>query len=269
MHHRIQRWYEATPRIETLTQNERRNLQNFEVTYHSAFFYLYHPSLNIPYPSEAGLLALTDAATNMIQLYRRFFNQRHLTIYWQAVENVFSAGTALIYAYVNSSTVQERVTLRDLESLVHTCSSVLWGMVEHFPDLKGKRDAFDLVVSRTLADLRDSSSDTGRAETSLMHNSTEASEQTANQKNPESAANVWPPPLSAASPGGQYQIANMLGLDADRAPNGYPRVPQMMAGIELNGDIPTAPFSIPDLDDVSFDWEAFENSTSFATPSWL
>ncbi|KAI1623940.1 fungal-specific transcription factor domain-containing protein [Exophiala viscosa] len=102
MHNRIQCWYNDTPRRETLTDRERKNLENFELTYHRALLYLYRPSRNIPSPLESSLLAVAEAATHMIRLYPTFFREHRLTIYWQAVENLLSAGTALLYSYVDS-----------------------------------------------------------------------------------------------------------------------------------------------------------------------
>ena len=155
MHDKIYAWRSSTPHNDNLSVYQQRTVGNFELTFHRALLYLYQPSPNIPAPSQAGFLAIKDAATNVIQLYRRLFLQRTLTIYWQAVENLSSAGTALMFSYVNCPQVQEQLTFRALESMVRMCSSVLWGMVEHFPAFKGKRDAFDIAASKTLADLAD------------------------------------------------------------------------------------------------------------------
>ncbi|RJE25141.1 Transcription factor [Aspergillus sclerotialis] len=154
MRDRIDEWYTDTPCSETLSNVGKGLVQTLELTYHAALFYLFRPSLNIPSPSGPQLLAMARSAIKMIHLYRRFFDERKLTIYWQAVENLSSAGTSLMFGYVQSPLVREHVTFQSLETLVHTCSSVLWGMVERFPSLQNKRDAFDMVVSEVLADLR-------------------------------------------------------------------------------------------------------------------
>lgn len=153
MHERLETWYKDSPLGENLGSVENGVIETFEVNYHNAVFYLYRPSPNIPTPSDLQLVAMTQAATDMIRLYRQFFREHKLNIYWQAVENLYSAGTALMYAYGHSPRVRELLTFRSLESLVHTCSSALWGMVERFPAFKGKRDAFDLATARILADL--------------------------------------------------------------------------------------------------------------------
>lgn len=171
MYGRIQEWYGALPHASTLPPLQRKSLEAFELTLHRAIFYLYHPSLHIPEPSEDALLALADAATHMIQLYHRFFRDHRLTIYWQAVENLFSAGNALLFTYVRSVSVRNRTSLRSLELLVRTCSSVLWGMVEHFPDFQGRRDAFDLTASQVLADINSSSTTVGNTSQSHVTNS--------------------------------------------------------------------------------------------------
>ncbi|KAJ9155239.1 Positive regulator of purine utilization [Pleurostoma richardsiae] len=163
MQGRLEAWYKDSPLAENLSSLEKGVTETFEVNYHNAVFYLYRPCPNIPTPSSPQLVAMTQAATNMIRLYRQFFREHKLNIYWQAVENLYSAGTALMYAYGHSSKVRELLTFRSLESLVHTCSSALWGMVERFPAFKGRRDAFDLAASRILADLGTSFATSGEA----------------------------------------------------------------------------------------------------------
>ncbi|RSM06614.1 hypothetical protein CDV31_009043 [Fusarium ambrosium] len=155
MHAKIETWYQTAPQGPDFTNMEKEVVETFEVTYNTALFHLYRPSLNIPVPSGPQLLIMTQAATKMIHLYRRFFRQHKLTIYWQAVENVSSAGLALLLGFIQSPEVRETTTLYTLNSMVHLCSSVLWGMVEHFPSLRGKRDAFDAASTTVLADLNE------------------------------------------------------------------------------------------------------------------
>ncbi|OJJ50365.1 hypothetical protein ASPZODRAFT_13449 [Penicilliopsis zonata CBS 506.65] len=153
MRQRIEMWYHSVPATESLNDCDKRIIETFEVTYNSALFYLLRPSPNIPSPSGDQLVAMTHAAQNMITLYQQFFLQRVLTIYWQSVENISSAGTALMLAYAQSSRVRAAISFRRLESLSRTCSSVLWAMVEHFPAFRNKRDAFDETASRILSNL--------------------------------------------------------------------------------------------------------------------
>lgn len=120
---------------------------------------------------------MTRAAIKMIQLYTVFFRQKQLTIYWQSIENIFSAGTALMSAYAQFSEVQEIIDLRSLESLIHSCSSLLWGMVERFPSFQGKRDAFDTTASNVLEELNASPSVTAISEGSFLPMNAPTSEQ--------------------------------------------------------------------------------------------
>jgi hypothetical protein len=156
MHERIQQWYDNNPRMSMPHHFEQNNVarsDTWELTLHRALLFLYRPSPRIEYPSDKGLLVLAESSSRVIQLFRRFFREDRLTLFWQAVENLVSAGTALMFSYVNSVQVQDRFSLRSLEADLNTCSSLLWAMVERFPALKGTRDAFDTVVSTTLADL--------------------------------------------------------------------------------------------------------------------
>lgn len=154
MYDRIAAWYDDTPRGgSNLTETERTDIENFELSLQRAVLYLYKPSPNIPNPPETALVSLSECAAKMIPLYRKLFRGYRLTIYWQAVENLSCAGTSLLFSYVNSAAVRRNITFQSLGSLIHICSSVLCGMVEHFPAFKGKRDAFDLLASKTLLDI--------------------------------------------------------------------------------------------------------------------
>ncbi|KAM0548437.1 hypothetical protein ACHAPJ_009923 [Fusarium lateritium] len=161
MRKRIDNWYNSMPPGSNLGAWEKGVLSNFETTRNTALFNLYRPSPNNPTPSEEQAVAMAEVATNMIHLYQRLFREKRLSIYWQSIENVFSAGTALMLAYSRSPGVQGAITLSSLESLIHTCSSLLWGMVERFPALQGKRDAFDITASKVLEGLKAGSLDNG------------------------------------------------------------------------------------------------------------
>lgn len=153
MHERITEWYNSRPVHGEMSRFDRGVLDTFEVTFQTAVFNLFRPSTNIPSPSGPQLVSMTNAAVKMIQLYRHFFCRRQLTIYWQAMENLYSAGTCLMFAYVHSFEVQECLSSLTFASLIRSCSSVLWGMAERFPPYLGKRDAFDKAASKVLADL--------------------------------------------------------------------------------------------------------------------
>lgn len=150
---KINTWYAEMPWAPAFEPNEKRIIENFDLTYYRALLYLYHPAPNQPFLSDASWLHVTDAATNMIKLYRRFFDERRLTIYWQAVEGLSTAGSALLTGFTESPAVRAQLTLQSLRDLIQTCSSVLWAMVEHFPAFKPKRDAFDQLATKVLASL--------------------------------------------------------------------------------------------------------------------
>ncbi|KAI1627966.1 fungal-specific transcription factor domain-containing protein [Exophiala viscosa] len=255
MHERIKSWYADTPSRQSLTHREERYIENLEVTYYAALFYLYRPSPNVPNPSKELLMALADATMNMIRLYRLFFTKKQLTIYWLAVDNLFSAGTALIYAYVNSTLVQERITLRNLESMMHTCSSVLWGMVEHFPNFGDKRDRFDALASKTLKDLGTAHSEyaaTGLSSTPIL-----------------GPQGQQPPVFEANGADQAPHPAYTITSADDQNLSQYAQLPPLMAGVEPGTNVAHMPFSFSDFDGISFNWETLENTIDFCTPSWL
>ncbi|ETN39200.1 uncharacterized protein HMPREF1541_05423 [Cyphellophora europaea CBS 101466] len=153
MHRQIQDWYNSVPRDSFSPDHQRKVVENFDLTYFRALLYLYHPSKNLPTQDDTSLAAVADSAAHMIKLYRRFFDERRLTIYWQAVDSLSAAGTALLHSYRASQQVRNQIGLGHLQMLIQTCSSVLGGMVEHFPMFRNKRDSFDATVSRFLTDL--------------------------------------------------------------------------------------------------------------------
>ena len=153
MEQKIETWYTTIPRGAGSQSSERKVVENFDLTRYRALFFLYHPAPKIPAPNETAWLRTTDAAINMIRLYRQFFDERRLTIYWQAVEGLSAAGTAILTGYTVSSSVRAATSISSLRELVQTCSSVLWAMVEHFAAFKSKRDKFDQLAARVLGEL--------------------------------------------------------------------------------------------------------------------
>lgn len=263
MHERIQKWYNTLPSKDALPNLQSKSLEAFELTLHRALFYLYHPSLNIPTPPETALLKLTDAATHMIKLYWRFFRDHVLTIYWQAVENLYSAGNALLFTYVSSSAVRNSTTLRDLESLVHTCSSVLWGMVEHFPDFQGRRDAFDLTAKQVLADISRNlvdREDTSHSAATRPQNS-----------NGLHHVHTSDDPIDTAFPSEQLQVT-LAPMDIGIPPHTNTlydgrTVPRPEDGLSTYPQSITYDYS--DLTDQNFDWTTFDKPDDFLPQGWM
>ena len=148
MHNRLNEWMTSQPAVGTDT-----NIAPAEalgLAFNQAVLLLYRPSPAIPEPGESALLDLAHSATASIQLYRRLHRENKLRLFWQAVHNLFAAGTALLHCRAHSNEVRERISLRSLENTIHSCSAVLWAMVERFPAAKGTRDAFDAIATAAL-----------------------------------------------------------------------------------------------------------------------
>ncbi|OKL62197.1 hypothetical protein UA08_02324 [Talaromyces atroroseus] len=151
MHRRLQEWKSSSPRPHSSAPPS--NIAPPEVlnlAYHQAVITLYRSSPIIPQPSEYAMVQLAESASVFIRLYRQLHRENKLRLFWQAVYNLFAAGTALLYCYSHSPLVRQRLTLRAVEKSVHSCSAALWAMVERFPAAKGKRDAFDVISSAAL-----------------------------------------------------------------------------------------------------------------------
>lgn len=248
MHERIEAWYKATPRRSNFSGEESDVIETIEVTYNTALFHLYRPTPNIPSPSGLQLVVMAQSATKMIHLYRQFFRQHKLTIYWQAVQNISSAGLGLLHAYVNCPEVRLSMTLHSLDSLVHLCSSVLWGMVEKFPSARGKRDAFDAASSQVLADLHDGTVTAGDNLGALV-------------QTPQSWTNHDAHHIAAASDDAQLGDAptdNLTSLDTDG-----------MGVANLEGTAADMSFCITDADILGWMMAPADGSPSTLPINWI
>lgn len=148
MHERLNDWMRSQPAV--TTDVNIAPVEALGLAFNQAVLLLYRPSSAIPEPDESALLNLAQSATASIQLYRRLHRENKLRLFWQAVHNLFAAGTALLHCYTHSTVVREQMSLRSLEGTVHSCSTVLWAMVERFPAAKGTRDAFDVIATAAL-----------------------------------------------------------------------------------------------------------------------
>ncbi|KAM0541587.1 hypothetical protein ACHAPJ_013189 [Fusarium lateritium] len=266
MRQNIDTCYQESPDIESLANLEKDVVETFKVTYNTALFHLYRPSVRIPCPSGEQLVEMAHAATNMIQLYRRFFCERKLTIYWQAVENVSSAGTAIMYAYVQSPEVRTYVDFRSLESLVHTCSSVLWGMVEHFPAYRGKRDAFDITANEVLVELGAAtgniSSHYGGTESTELPSPVTTKENLSSKRFGQRSNQGQ----SAQSPSRSGQAASIINPE-NMTESESARLPLLGSSDEgINTWPQLTPLSLEDFDNLFSGWDATLNSSALFNP---
>lgn len=257
MHQRIESWYNSTPHIQTMTEREKKNLENFEVNYYVALLYLYRPAPNIPILDEGGLLTLADVSTHVVETYRRFFVKKQLTLYWLAIENLFQAGTALMYAFSKSSAVRGQFTLKSLERSIQVCSSVLWGMVEHCPAFESKRDTFDEIVSNTLPELRQKISHAATSDeaTPQYASSMDLSEQGTGTLQQTAAAEA------------QYQ-------DLPNFFNGHRHIDYLQLNPSTSGmdfvDTSQLPsMSTHPIDPSASEWDLLEQNPDFLIPGWL
>ncbi|KAM5385686.1 hypothetical protein ACJZ2D_000885 [Fusarium nematophilum] len=255
MHGKIETWYRTTPQGSNFTSGEKEVIETFEVTYNTALFNLYRPSPNIPSPSGPQLLLMTQAATKMIRPYRQFFRQHTLTIYWQAVENASSAGLALLYGFIQAPEVRETMTLYTLNSLVHLCSSVLWGMVEHFPSLKGKRDAFDAASSQVLADLNEGRTAAGEV-LSLLEQAGMNWTSHGGGGNPIPVATRANGPATASAP-----VHPTTDIETGAAGVG--------GNVELDANIGDTPVSLTDADILTWMLEPAEGAPGTLPMTWM
>jgi hypothetical protein len=134
-------------------------------------------------------------------------------------------------------------------------------MVEHFPDFKGKRDAFDITVTKVLTDLSSSSQpiDAIRANTPI------------DDQYIDFTTNIGQTPHSTHRVDPSDQLRITTSSDVDGVPTQIPQPQISLTTTEFEPDpyTPHVEFSVSDFNDISFDWEAFQSTNEFLVPTWI
>ncbi|GAM85964.1 hypothetical protein ANO11243_039740 [Dothideomycetidae sp. 11243] len=152
MHERLQHWYEQVSQVVDVPDDFEMPTR-FELTFQRALLYLYRPSPMLPDPSDRAMIELEECSVRVIILYKEYFRGNRIHLFWQAADNIFDAGTALLFAYANSEGVRHGLEFNELANLILSASNLLWALVERFPALTGKRDAFEVIASSAMSEL--------------------------------------------------------------------------------------------------------------------
>lgn len=152
IHNRLVQWRTSVPTFALDHSSQFAPPEIFDGHFANTVTLLYYPSSLLPVSSDRDLGILAEHASDSIVAYRTAFRSGRLRFYWRTVHNLFRSGMAIVYCIREAS---ERAGLdfgpRDLKSLLHSCSSIIWGMVERYPPGKAYRDVFDTVVAATLS----------------------------------------------------------------------------------------------------------------------
>jgi hypothetical protein len=282
---RLDGWFKSVPARRSAVGTEKTVIETIELTYKVGLVDLYRSTPNIPTPTEAQHLESATAAADVIKLYRHFLSEHKLTIYWLAVQCLYAAGETFLSGYVNTSAVRDCFSFRDLQTLVQTCSSTLWGLVEHFPAGVGKRDAFDVLSTEILADLgKRSMVLNGREDVNLEDDQRIGGRHSGNLTgNGRSFLSVNAGPSSLLD---QQQASLLLSLSTTR-PSHQPDIPDLlatdnesriqsqdctswepdsMAHIFASGPA-LVPYDIPE--DLSMIWEETDGFGATFNPTWV
>lgn len=152
IHNRLVQWRASVPTFALDPSSQFAPPEIFDGHFANTVTLLYYPSSLLPVSSNRDLEILAEHASDSIEAYRTAFRSGRLRFYWRTVHNLFRSGMAVVYCIRAAS---ERAGLdfgtRDLKSLLHSCSSIIWAMVERYPPGKAYRDVFDAVVATTLS----------------------------------------------------------------------------------------------------------------------
>ena len=119
-------------------------MEIFDGCLYNSLLHLYSPSRHMPSVSSEDLGFLVGYAQESIEAYRSSFRDGKLRFYWRTVHNLFRSGVTLIYCLKNWPQGRN-LDAGSVYASLNSCSSVLWGMVEHYPLGKPCRDTFETL----------------------------------------------------------------------------------------------------------------------------
>lgn len=242
MHSRIQDWYDGVQEQERSSWQGRfpnAESSRFELPFQRALLLLYRPSTMIPAPSQQARAHLASAACRAITLYKQFYTEHRINLFWQAAANIFDAGTALMDSYAESSPVRESLDLSDLDSLTHLCSNLLWALVERSPAFRHKRDEFDRIREQTLSGFRNQGRVGSHVNDRVYHSQQEQFQTTGAH---------------------EYDVGNDVGLTTVGEVASNPMVSAI-------SDLASPPWSMSAAEQ-AFDWNNVEDGVQLDTFSW-
>lgn len=151
MHNRLLQWRASVPSLALEHTSQFAPPAIFDGYFSNSVVHLYYPSPLLPASSNRDLEILAEHAAESIGAYKVAFRTGRLRFYWRTVHNLFRSGMAVVYC-IRSASAHPGLDFgpRDMKGLLHSCSSILWGMVERYPPGKAYRDVFDNVVAAAL-----------------------------------------------------------------------------------------------------------------------
>lgn len=146
MHNRLLQWRESVPSLEHTSQFAPPDI--FNGYFANAVVLLYYPSSLLPSTTQKDIQILAEHARSSIEAYKTAFRAGRLRFYWRTVHNLFRSGMAVVYC-IHVASLHPGLDLgpHDMHALLHSCSSIIWGMVERYPAGKAYRDIFEQVIS--------------------------------------------------------------------------------------------------------------------------
>jgi hypothetical protein len=155
IHHRLAQWHSTVPTaVDADTTGRFTHPEISSGFFANAMVLLYYPSSLIPTSSPGDLRILAEHAGHSIEAYKHAFRIGRLRFYWRTIHNLFRGGIAVVYCIRAAAAMQTQPGLSpgDMKAMLHSCSAILWGMVERYPAGKAYRDVFDSVVSTVMTD---------------------------------------------------------------------------------------------------------------------
>ncbi|RSL71570.1 hypothetical protein CEP54_001342 [Fusarium duplospermum] len=145
---RLADWHAAVP---ASLNSQLTPQQVFDGIYHNCMVNVYYPSFHYPDPSHHDILLLAQHATGSINCYKQSFRSRELRFYWRNIHSLFKSGVALVYC-IRASALQQitEINISSLIDTVNSCSSIIWALVERYPQGQAYRDIFENLVSSVL-----------------------------------------------------------------------------------------------------------------------
>lgn len=121
--------------------------------YYATVILLFQPSQAFPRPSDEALLLCFRIAVRQVEGHHEQHERNVLYPGWRIVQNIFSAGSTIVYCFWVSQAVQLSNEVKQLPSTLRMCSNLLVACGEWWPSAKRGQGSFAKIMDVTLENL--------------------------------------------------------------------------------------------------------------------
>lgn len=148
----LEQWVSEVPSVilNAPAELKLRLTIKLKIQYHGALCLLYQPSQAFIQPSDQALKLCYENAAERLRLYETSYESGNLVFSWRTVQDLFLAGSTVMYCVWISKAVRDIVTLPALASICRRCSSLLGAGGEWWPMIQKSRLSLERLASHTI-----------------------------------------------------------------------------------------------------------------------